>query len=439
MSDILFKCPRCSEHFVIDSRDAGTSFSCANCNADVQVPAPSIVFRCSSCNAELSAPQHLTDESFACPGCEAPTSIPASTIDPGTPKTVQHRIPEEKPQSGLRLKREVHSAQEDNPIFHRFPKPTCHPVRRRHPILKVVGSLLTIGLAAGAALYFVDLGDITEMNHWGNATQTLHILKERPGASDALKDMRGTIVRIEETKRNRNARCWLMTVYALGQLGAGNRDEGIKCCKHVREAYPDTDCSEMLADNNLFDDCSKGAEQCATCKGSGKCASCGGSGKRESGSAPTKPSRKGLSRVPSATRTKRIGGSLGKPQRAYTSQKCLSCKGTGQCMRCKGSADASSGACKLCGGTGQAIAKIRVKEHYDEAIEKALLHALPGRAKEKTFRFLAGVQSKIKSRIQDTSSTEDSAAEVPLEQVLSNQRGPEDVNTPSNTVSNVRR
>ena len=38
--DILFNCPECRQHVVIDAAGAGLLVNCPNCNREVRVPAP---------------------------------------------------------------------------------------------------------------------------------------------------------------------------------------------------------------------------------------------------------------------------------------------------------------------------------------------------------------------------------------------------------------
>ncbi|GEM_PF-1920019 len=77
MADILFKCPNCASHVVIDSSLANQNVTCTACEQSVLVPTTTIYCRCGSCQHDLQFPPGLTQMRFTCPNCEKPVTVPA--------------------------------------------------------------------------------------------------------------------------------------------------------------------------------------------------------------------------------------------------------------------------------------------------------------------------------------------------------------------------
>ena len=76
MPDILFKCLKCAQGLAVEGDAAGTAIECANCGAQIVVPAPAVEWECPACAAVLSAPSTLEGESVNCPSCEAQSVVP---------------------------------------------------------------------------------------------------------------------------------------------------------------------------------------------------------------------------------------------------------------------------------------------------------------------------------------------------------------------------
>ena len=60
MTDVLFACPECSKHLVVDDEAVGKRISCPDCGNGIRVPEAGILFFCPSCKATLSAPDALS-------------------------------------------------------------------------------------------------------------------------------------------------------------------------------------------------------------------------------------------------------------------------------------------------------------------------------------------------------------------------------------------
>jgi len=85
MSDILFKCPTCAKHLVIDEAAIGQSVNCTDCGTRMQVPQPAGKFTCPSCMWNLSAPASFVGQTFHCPNCETEIAVPVATTSNDTP------------------------------------------------------------------------------------------------------------------------------------------------------------------------------------------------------------------------------------------------------------------------------------------------------------------------------------------------------------------
>jgi len=68
--DLLFACPNCSKHLVMDDEGAGRTIKCPDCQESIVTPKPSIFFKCSSCNCYLSAPSEMEGKVRECPNCQ---------------------------------------------------------------------------------------------------------------------------------------------------------------------------------------------------------------------------------------------------------------------------------------------------------------------------------------------------------------------------------
>ena len=70
MTDLLFSCPHCSKHLVIDGSAAGKKLKCIECGQLIQVPVSAWAFKGPSCSCELSIPLNDQSERFHCPACK---------------------------------------------------------------------------------------------------------------------------------------------------------------------------------------------------------------------------------------------------------------------------------------------------------------------------------------------------------------------------------
>ena len=76
MTDLLFKCPHCSRHLVVDGSASGETLKCLACGQPVQVPRSVNVFKCPSCSWDLCAPSNIVGKWFHCPNCEGTLTVP---------------------------------------------------------------------------------------------------------------------------------------------------------------------------------------------------------------------------------------------------------------------------------------------------------------------------------------------------------------------------
>jgi hypothetical protein len=76
MRDVVFQCPHCSKHLVIDGAGVGRTIKCNDCHRPVKVPPPAFEFVCPWCFWELSAPDKLAEQIVHCPSCAQEVQIP---------------------------------------------------------------------------------------------------------------------------------------------------------------------------------------------------------------------------------------------------------------------------------------------------------------------------------------------------------------------------
>jgi len=79
MTDVLFKCPRCLKHFVIEENGVGWPIHCTECTSTFKIPKPAIVFFCPLCDRMLYASEVCRGDAMTCPGCGQPVSVPVNT------------------------------------------------------------------------------------------------------------------------------------------------------------------------------------------------------------------------------------------------------------------------------------------------------------------------------------------------------------------------
>ncbi len=81
MSDILFKCSKCTKTLAVDATAVGQPLACSDCGTPVEVPLPDIKYRCTSCKADLFSPQELKGETLHCPNCQNAVVVQISDAD----------------------------------------------------------------------------------------------------------------------------------------------------------------------------------------------------------------------------------------------------------------------------------------------------------------------------------------------------------------------
>jgi hypothetical protein len=79
MTDVLFKCPHCLKHFVIEGAGVGWPIHCTECTSTFKIPKPAIVFFCPRCDRALCASEGCRGEGMTCPGCNQPITVPVNT------------------------------------------------------------------------------------------------------------------------------------------------------------------------------------------------------------------------------------------------------------------------------------------------------------------------------------------------------------------------
>ena len=99
MTDILFKCPKCSKHLAVDGVAQGKVVNCVDCGQPIQVPMSAIVFRCPSCDWELSAPSDIAGKVFNCPNCKGDLSIPSPARTARISLSLRRPVSAERPSS----------------------------------------------------------------------------------------------------------------------------------------------------------------------------------------------------------------------------------------------------------------------------------------------------------------------------------------------------
>ncbi len=77
MTDLLFSCPHCSKHLVIDGVASGKKLKCVECGQSIEVPVSAWEFKCPSCSCNLSVAADDQSERYHCPACEK--ALPVTT------------------------------------------------------------------------------------------------------------------------------------------------------------------------------------------------------------------------------------------------------------------------------------------------------------------------------------------------------------------------
>ncbi len=78
MADLLFKCPHCARHLVVEDSAVGETLECLACGQPVLVPKSANAFKCPSCAYDLSASTKVAGKFFHCPSCGRSLIVPAT-------------------------------------------------------------------------------------------------------------------------------------------------------------------------------------------------------------------------------------------------------------------------------------------------------------------------------------------------------------------------
>ena len=78
MADLLFKCPGCLRHLVVDACASGKVLNCVTCRLPIQVPAASVACACPACASEFLAPADVEGELFHCTNCGGELIVPVA-------------------------------------------------------------------------------------------------------------------------------------------------------------------------------------------------------------------------------------------------------------------------------------------------------------------------------------------------------------------------
>ncbi|OGV64169.1 MAG: hypothetical protein A2283_10070 [Lentisphaerae bacterium RIFOXYA12_FULL_48_11] len=331
----------------------------------------------------------------SCPGCHtamAPNAVICLTCGLDLRTGQKFTLPQEKRK--LSFKQEESPPDEpNNSVLVRYfmPKSRRKTISvKLFSVLKMISVLVIISGMGLAAVQYVDISAVinkikglfetTEPNVAKNIIQILETLRSKPGDYAALQELSVNIKNLTDTTDNRNIKCGMMTVFALGQLGKGNEQSGIACCEHIQSNYADTEFSRMVNKGNFYDFCPKCAtkgeirENCKVCSGGTKCKACRGSGITTITKAPPQ----GLAR--SSNRKSHSLGEAPSTTPQTTTVRCSSCMGSGKCSACKGIGFFAS-KCIDCDGTGKNLVKLKVKAQYDIALTKTF-NLLEARIKE---------------------------------------------------------
>ena len=77
MTDVLFKCWKCSKNLAVSTRRIGQTYPCPSCEQPLMVPDSTIFYNCHSCNWGLCSPANHQGERLSCPNCATILVVPA--------------------------------------------------------------------------------------------------------------------------------------------------------------------------------------------------------------------------------------------------------------------------------------------------------------------------------------------------------------------------
>jgi hypothetical protein len=196
----------------------------------------------------------------------------------------------------------------------------------------------------------------------------LETLAANPSDSAARTNLLRHIQTTDDNAGSRDIIAGLKSVYALIQLGIGEKN-GPALCEHIRTQYAGSEYAAMLKPLQLSEQCPTCAGKgiitttCPSCLASGNCAACGGKG-----------SRLVNHRTPEkfSTLEKSLPKKVGESSTTVTvEEKCTACGATGLCPACQGERHYIAN-CRDCGVSGQIFSKNKIKALLDLCLNRTL-------------------------------------------------------------------
>lgn len=79
MTDVLFKCWKCSKNLAVAAKRVGKTYPCPQCEQPLMIPEIAIFYNCPTCNWSLSSPSNHAGEPLSCPNCDTAIIVPSDT------------------------------------------------------------------------------------------------------------------------------------------------------------------------------------------------------------------------------------------------------------------------------------------------------------------------------------------------------------------------
>jgi len=91
MTDVLFKCWKCSKNLAVSIKRTGKTYPCPQCEQPLMVPDATIFYNCSACNWSLCSPPNHAEETLTCPNCDTSLIVPADSPEERAEETITIR------------------------------------------------------------------------------------------------------------------------------------------------------------------------------------------------------------------------------------------------------------------------------------------------------------------------------------------------------------
>ena len=81
MTDVLFKCWKCSKNLAVSTKRIGKTYPCPQCEQPLMIPDSTIFYSCPVCNWSLCSPSKHAGETLTCPNCDTSLIAPENTSE----------------------------------------------------------------------------------------------------------------------------------------------------------------------------------------------------------------------------------------------------------------------------------------------------------------------------------------------------------------------